>query len=221
MDTRANHQRVQESLLTPLERPVLAWLARHLPSWTKPDHLTLIGFAAMFLAGLAYWGASQDPAFFHLASLFVLLNWFGDSLDGTLARHRRKLRPRYGFYVDHIIDSFGILFLFGGLALSGYISERTALVFLISYFLFAINTYLATHALGVFEISFWKLGPTELRILLVVGNCVAAVKPNVSLAGGSWLLFDVGAGVGAVVMTIAAVAASIRNTRTLYNLERV
>lgn len=213
--------RLQESLLAPLERRVLAWLARHTPSRIGPDHLTLLGFAGWLLAGLCYAGARWWPASLLLVNVWIAINWLGDSLDGTLARFRNKLRPRYGFYVDHIIDTFGALFVMGGLGLSGYISPLVALALLVSFFMLAINTYLATYTIGKFELSFWKFGPTELRILLAIGNLVALVRPRVSLFGARYLFFDVGGVIGAVSMTVLLIVWVVRNTRTLYNAERV
>jgi archaetidylinositol phosphate synthase len=120
----------------------------------------------------------------------LALNWLGDSLDGTLARFRRRLRPRYGFYVDHMVDSFGALGLMGGLALSGYMHPVIAIGLLIAFLMLSIQSYLATHTLGEFRLSFWRFGPTEMRILLVVGNLALLWKPRVHFAGSDYRLFD-------------------------------
>src|SRR5438445_5172499 len=168
--TFSDAKREQTSILAPLERAALRALARRMPGWVNSDHLSVLGFAAMFLAGVCYALSKQNPLTLHAVNVFIFLNWFGDSLDGTLARYRNRQRPRYGFYVDHIIDTFGALFLLFGIALSGYMSERIAAAVLISYFMLAINSYLAAYSIGVFKISQWKLGPTELRLLMVVGN---------------------------------------------------
>src|SRR5262245_50729370 len=104
--------RQQESFLRPLEKPALLWLARRMPAWVTPDHLTILGFVAMITAGICYALARHHPLALLAAVACLGLNWFGDSLDGTLARFREKQRPRYGFYVDHIVDTFGALFLF-------------------------------------------------------------------------------------------------------------
>ena len=217
----AKSVRVQDSLLAPLERPVLAWLVRRLPASTTPDHLTLLGFAAMLLAGVSYALTGFDVLFFHLVNFFLLLNWFGDSLDGTLARHTGKLRPRYGFYVDHMIDAFGTLFLVGGMAVSGVMGERAAMTLLTAYLLMSIHSYLCSQTLGVFRISFFGFSPTELRILLAVGNLVAIGKPVVRIAGEPYRLFDAGALVASAVMGCVLLASSIATARRLYRLERV
>src|SRR5208282_4790520 len=131
-----------------------------------------------------------------LAIVFFVLNWFGDSLDGTLARVRNRQRPRYGFYLDHVLDAFGSVFIFAGLALSGYMSERIAIGLLVAYLLLSIEVYLTTHTIGEFHLSFAAFSPTELRLLLIAGNIALLFKPLVLLAGKPFLLFDVGGAIG-------------------------
>jgi phosphatidylglycerophosphate synthase len=213
--------RQQTSLLAPLERVCLKWLAGNLPSWVKPDHLTLLGFAAMFVAGVCYALAQWWPAALLIVNLCLAINWFGDSLDGTLARARNKQRPRYGFYVDHIIDAFGILFVICGLALSGYMSWTIALAMLVAYFLLSIDVYLATYTIGTFKLSFYKFSPTELRILLAIGNIWAMSHPTSRAFGDSHLFFDIGAVIAMSLMAIVLVISVTRNTIMLYRAERV
>ena len=141
-------------------------LAARMPLWVTSDHLTLLGFVAMSLAGASYLLARRHPVGLLLATACLALNWFGDSLDGTLARVRNQQRPRYGFYVDHMVDSFGALFLMTGLATSGYVDWRIAMGMLVTFLLLSIETYLASYTLGIFRLSFAKFGPTEIRILL-------------------------------------------------------
>src|SRR6476620_1676029 len=172
-------KREQTSILAPLERAALRGLARRMPRRINSDHLSLLGLVAMFMAGVCYAASGQNPLMLHLVNLFIFLNWFGDSLDGTLARYRDRQRPRYGFYVDHIIDTFGALFFIFGLALSGFMSERVAAALLIVFLMLAINSYLAAYALGVFKISQWKMGPTEMRLLLIIGNVFLIYRPRV------------------------------------------
>src|ERR1044071_7925374 len=135
--------REQTSVLAPLERAALRGLARRMPRWVKYDHLSLLGLVSMFVGGILYAASGDNPGLLHAVNVCIFLNWFGDSLDGTLARYRDRQRPRYGFYVDHIIDTFGTMFLILGLALSGYMSERIAAVLLIVFLMLAINSYLA------------------------------------------------------------------------------
>jgi phosphatidylglycerophosphate synthase len=211
--------REQTSILAPLERAVLRGLARRMPAWVNSDHLSVLGLVGMLMAGACYAASKKNPLMLHLVNIFIFLNWFGDSLDGTLARYRDRQRPRYGFYVDHIIDTFGALFLLFGLALSGYMSERVAAAVLIVFFMLAINSYLAAYALGVFKLSQWKMGPTEMRLLLIIGNVFLIYHPRVYHR--RYLLFDVGGVIAIIGMALILVVLSIQHTHTLYKLERL
>jgi phosphatidylglycerophosphate synthase len=214
-------RRELRGLTAGIEKKALVWLAARTPAWISPDHLTALGLLAMLLAGVAYRFSAETPALLHVVNLALAVNWLGDSLDGTLARFRERCRPRYGFYVDHLVDALGALFLLGGLALSGFMSERVALCLLIAYFLVSINIYLATYTLGVFKISFGPVGGTELRLLLAIGNLALLVQPHFTLLGREFLLYDA-AGLAAIAALVVALAVTTaRNTRTLYRLERV
>ena len=212
--------RVQQSLLATVEKKSLVWLARRLPAWVKPDHLTALGFASMILAGASYALARIWPPSLLIVNIWLAVNWFGDSLDGTLARERQRQRPRYGFYVDHIVDSLGALFVIAGLGFSGYMNWWIAMGLLLSFYLLPINAYLATYTLGTFRLSYWKFSPTEIRILLAVGNAVALLRPTVRLIPMHPRFFDV-SGVVAIASMAAVLAVSVvRNTVALYRLER-
>ena len=213
--------REQVSFLAPLEKKCLIWLARHMPAWISPDHLTVLGLAAMLGAGLSYWYARTSRAGLVLAIVCLAINWFGDSLDGTLARVRNKQRPKYGFYVDHIVDALGTFFLLAGLGFSGYMSERIAAGLLIVYFMLSIEVYLATYTLGAFHLSFWKFSPTELRLLLMIGNLALMRWPMGRLFGYSYPLFDIGGVVGFIGMSLMLIVAIARHTAALYRAERV
>ncbi len=214
-------KREQTSILSPLEQIALRWLVKRLPTWVSPDHLSILGLLAMLLAGVGYFFSKGNIQFLHLVNFCLALNWFGDSLDGTLARFRNKQRPKYGFYVDHMIDTFGTLFLMVGLIMSGFISERVGLGVLIVYFMLSINSYLAAYSLNVFSISFWKFSPTELRILLAIGNLALFKFKYCNLLGQKYLLYDVGGVVSIVGMGAMLVVSSLKNTKTLYEKERV
>jgi len=192
-----------------------------MPPWVNSDHLTLLGFVAMFFAGLGYWASSWDRRALIGVIAALAVNWFGDSLDGTLARVRHRLRPRYGFYVDHITDAVGTFFLMGGLALSSFMSPSIALGLLIAYFLLSIEVYLTTYTIGAFHLSFWSFGPTELRLLLVIGNIALFFRPVVMLFGRQFLLFDVGGAIGIAGMALMLVWSAARHTRMLYQAERL
>lgn len=192
-----------------------------MPAWVGPDHLTLLGFGAMIAAGICYYLAASNEYWLVGVIVCLAVNWFGDSLDGTLARVRDQQRPRYGFYVDHVVDAFGTLFLIGGLGLSGYMSGTLAMALLLAYYLVSIEAYLATYCVGVFKLSFGWWGPTELRILLAIGNLVLLERSVVTIAGERYLLCDVGAVIAIIGLGIAAVVSAIRNTRRLYDEERL
>jgi len=214
-------ERKQLSMLASAEKKTLVWLAHRMPAWVNSDHLTVLGFVAMFFAGLGYWAASRDRMALIAVIGALAVNWFGDSLDGTLARVRNRLRPRYGFYVDHITDAVGTFFLMGGLALSTYMSPWIALGLLIAYFLLSIEVYLTTYTIGSFHLSFWSFGPTELRLLLCAGNIALFFRPVVKLFGREFLLFDVGGAIGIAGMALMLIWAAARHTRMLYRAERL
>jgi len=213
--------RAQVSFLAPVEKRCLIWMAERTPSRINSDHLTALGLAGLVGAGLSYWYARWNRLGLLLVIVCLAVNWLGDSLDGTLARVRNKQRPRYGFYVDHVVDAFGTFFLLAGLGLSGYMSEGIAAGLLIVYFMLSIEVYLATYALGTFHLSFWKFSPTELRILLAIGNVALLFRPVVGVFGARYRLFDVGGAVGIAGMTLMLLTAVVRHTRALYDSERV
>lgn len=212
-------KRIQQSFLANLEKRTLIWLAAHMPRWVNSDHLTLLGLFSMAAAGAAYWWAATNRAGLLLVILCLALNWFGDSLDGTLARFRNHSRPRYGFYVDHIVDAFSALFLLGGLALSGYMAPLVALGLLVAYLMLSVEIYLASYTLGDFKISYFKMGPTELRILLSLGNLVLLWKSSVFLLGRAHRLFDVAGTIGISGMLLIMVISVVRNTTRLFRQE--
>jgi archaetidylinositol phosphate synthase len=214
-------KRVQESWVAAHEKRALLWLAARTPKSIGSDHLTALGLAAQIGAGLCYALAPWNKYALLGVIVCLALNWLGDSLDGTLARARQQLRPRYGFYVDHMVDSFGALALMGGLALSGYMQPWIAIGLLIAFLMLSIQTYLATHALGEFRLSFWRFGPTELRILLAVGNLALLWKPSIHFLGGYYRLFDVGGVIGLAGMALIVIFFTAENTVRLYREERI
>jgi phosphatidylglycerophosphate synthase len=170
MDKIAEHTRVNDILLGPLERPTLRWLAAHMPAWVTPDTCTVIGTLGALLTLVSYGLSNLSPGYLWLASLGFLINWFGDSLDGTLARYRQIERPRYGYYIDHTIDIVCQAMIFLGLGLTPYVSFNIACLALIGYLLLSALAFLRTHVAGEFKISYGKLGPTESRVIAVLLN---------------------------------------------------
>jgi len=210
------HTRDNRSLLAAVERQTLIWIARRLPARVHSDHLSALGLGAMALAGASFAAYRVTPWAVVGVLVALIANWFGDSLDGTVARVRDQQRPRYGFYVDHVIDLAGTTCLLAGLACSSLMSPLVAVMALAGFLLVSAETYLATHASGVFRMSHMGFGPTELRILIALGAIKAAIDPWVSFGTmGSIRLFDVGALVAAAGMTFVFAASAVRNTQAL------
>jgi phosphatidylglycerophosphate synthase len=215
------HVREHHSALASIEKRALVWIAKRLPTSINSDHLSVLGLGSMVAAGIAFvlfrfspWAAAP------LVVLCLTANWFGDSLDGTVARVRGHQRPRYGFYVDHVIDLAGAVFLLTGLAVSDLMNPLLAVVLLAAYLLVSAESYLATHAAGIFRMSFLGLGPTELRLVIAAGALKAAQSPVVEIAGvGSFRLFDIGSIVAIIGISIAFIVSALRNTRALYRAE--
>jgi phosphatidylglycerophosphate synthase len=220
--TAAAHVRDNSSISAGLEKQLLVWIARRLPRAITSDHLSMLGLASMAAAGLAF-AAFRLTEWAALGVVVALIaNWFGDSLDGTVARVREQQRPRYGFYVDHIIDLAGTAMLMVGMACSGLMHPVIAGAVLTGYLLVSSETYLATHASGVFRMSFLGFGPTELRLVLMIGALRAAQDAWVHPFGaGSVRLFDIGGVVATSGLLTAFVVSSIRNTRALYLAEPI
>lgn len=213
--------RKQEGFTARVEKTVLLWLAERTPQWVNSDHLTVLGFTAQLMAGAGYALARWDRYALLVVIAALALNWLGDSLDGTLARYRQLQRPRYGFYVDHMVDSIGALALMGGLAVSGFMHPYIAIGLLVGFLLLSIQSYLATYTLGEFRLSFCRFGPTELRILLAIGNIALFFRLIVHIFGKAYRLFDVGGLIGLIGMGLMLIVWTIQNTRKLYEQERI
>ena len=210
--------REHNSVLAASEKRLLVNIAGRLPAWINSDHLTFTGAVAMLGIGVCYWAGGG--ALWMVIPLLAL-NWFGDSLDGTLARVRKQERPRYGYYVDHVLDAVGFACLFGGLILGGHMSPVIGLGFLAAYFLVISEISMATHARGKFKMAFMKVGPTELRIILAAGTIQLMRSDSFLMLGREWLLFDVGGLVAAAGMLIAFATAAVTNGVALYKEERL
>jgi archaetidylinositol phosphate synthase len=215
-----DHVRLNTSVLASIEKRALIWIARRLPPWLNSDHLTLLAALSIAGAGGAFWAARYWlPALWFVVAALAL-NWFGDSLDGTLARVRKHERPRYGFYVDHVLDVVGISVLIGGMALSGFITPVVGLTLLVAYLLVSSEVFLATAVNGQFRMSFLSVGPTEMRIILAAGALRLLAGPTVNPFGmGDVLLFDVGAVVAIVGLAVALITSAGRTTMALYHAE--
>ncbi len=186
------HKRVNDILLGPLERPALKWLAAHTPAWIGPDHMTLIGILGTLVIVAGYWLSNLHTGYLWLASLGFVINWYGDSLDGTIARYRHKERPVYGFFVDHTVDAFSEVLVFIGMGLSPFVRLDLALLALVGYMLLSILVYLRTCIKGEFVISYGKLGPTEARLIAIGANTLIFFigNPGLTLLGFSATVYD-------------------------------
>ncbi|SPE20176.1 CDP-alcohol phosphatidyltransferase [Candidatus Sulfotelmatomonas gaucii] len=214
-----NARRVNQALTARLEKRALQWMAVRAPNWVSSDQLTALGFGAQIGAGIFYALTRFDRRALLLVILFLGLNWLGDSLDGTLARVRRQERPRYGFYVDHMVDILGAVALMCGLGCSGLLHWPVAMAMLIAFLILSGESYLATYTLGRFELSQGLFGPTEIRILLAIGNLAVLRSPYSTVFGHKFLLFDLGGAIAAAGMGAMALAVAARHTAQLYRDE--
>lgn len=218
----SSHTRVNDILLGPIERPVLQWLARHMPAWVSPDKLTTFGVMGSGLIFFSYWGTQYSKHFLWLASLGFIINWFGDSLDGTLARYRNIQRPRYGFFVDHMTDALSMVLVFLGLGLSPFVRLDVACLALIGYLLMSILVYVRTCVVGEFKISYAKIGPTEMRVLAILANTLVYIAGNpqfkilfIELSVYDWIGLLV-----FLVLTGACLITTLRQVRLLANIDQ-
>jgi phosphatidylglycerophosphate synthase len=211
--------RVNVSLTANAEKRVLVWMAERAPRWVTSDGLTVMGLLAQVGAGAFYVVSRFERGGLLGVILCIVLNWLGDSLDGTLARVRQMQRPRYGFYVDHMVDVFGALALMGGLACSGMLHWQIAVGMLVAFLVLSSESFLATYTLGRFEMSQGIFGPTEIRILLIVGNLALLHSRYATVSGHRLLLFDVGGVIATLAMFAMAVRVTVRHTLQLYRAE--
>jgi archaetidylinositol phosphate synthase len=212
-------RRVNQALTASIEKRALVWMAERAPAWLTSDQLTILGLSAQIAAGVCYGLARYDRRALLLVIVCIALNWLGDSLDGTLARVRCQQRPRYGFYVDHMVDLFGAIALMCGLGCSDLVHWPIAIAMLIAFLLLSSESFLATYTLSCFQLSQGLFGPTEIRILLIIGNLALMRSPYATIFGCRLLLFDVGGAIGAAVMFAMAIAITLRHTAELYRQE--
>lgn len=220
MAAATTHSRVNDGLLAQAERRTLIWLAHRLPARIHSDHLTALAVVGTAIASLSFALARWFPVALVGVVLGLAINWFGDSLDGTLARVRRQERPRFGYYVDHVLDVVGATMLMGGLACSGYMTPLVALAVLVAYLLVSAEVFLSTAVGGVFRMSFVRIGPTELRVLIAAGALSLLRWPTVALPGvGRVQVFDVAGVVATGGLLLALGTSAVLMGRQLYLAE--
>ncbi len=215
----ASARRINQSLTATVEKRALTWMAERAPRWVTSDGLTALGLFAQIGAGLFYRLSRYDKSGLIGVIVCIVLNWFGDSMDGTLARVRNQQRPRYGFYVDHVVDIFGATALMCGLGGSDFLHWQVAMAMLVAFLLLSAESYLATYTLSCFQMSQGMFGPTEIRILLIIGNLVLLRSPYATVLGHRLLLFDLGGTIAAIAMFAMAIGVALRHTAELYRQE--
>ncbi len=211
------HTRVNQTLTAPFERPALQWLAARSPVWITPDVLTAIGVAGSVACFLGYWLSGENVLWLWLVNAGLAVNWYGDSLDGTLARYRKIERPKFGFYIDHTVDAVSEFLTIIGIGMSPFLRMDIAAFALIGYLLMSVHVYVRTAVDGVFKISYGRFGPTELRIIIALVNVAIIVAADWFLAPVAWGLkpFDL-IGIGlAAALTLVFVVASLRHAAVL------
>jgi archaetidylinositol phosphate synthase len=215
----ANALRINHSLTAASEKRALMWMAERAPQWLTSDQLTVLGLLAQIGAGAFYVVSRYNEYGLLGVIVCIVLNWFGDSMDGTLARVRNQQRPRYGFYVDHMVDILGATALMCGLGLSGFVHWPIAIAMLLGFLLLSAESYLATYTLSRFEMSQGVFGPTEIRILLIAGNLALLRSPYATVWGHKFLLFDIGGVLAATAMFAMTIGVTVRHTAELYRQE--
>jgi phosphatidylglycerophosphate synthase len=215
------HERTSRFLFSRLEKKILPRMAGALPSWVMPDHLTFLGMTASTAIGASYLMTNRSASWLWAVSAFLIVQWFGDSLDGTLARFRRIERPRYGFYLDHLTDAYSTVVVGIGLGLSPYMLLAVGLSIVIAYLVLSINVYLETHVFGEFSFGYGMLGPTEVRVVLIGLNTTAALVGPVPFTafGLGMTVFDLGGMAAALGMLGLLLSRSVGNLRRLAELE--
>jgi len=180
------HQRVNEPLTASIERPALQWLAKTSPKWITPDVLTTLGVVGSVMCFVGYWLSNQSVWWLWFVNLGFIVNWYGDSLDGTLARYRRIERPKFGFYIDHTVDAVSEFLVIIGIGMSPYMRLDISAFALIGYLLMSVHVYVRTAVEGVFKISYGIFGPTELRLIIMTVNVAIFFFQDFFLSELAW-----------------------------------
>src|SRR5687767_3114017 len=201
-------EREPNFLLAPFERRFLPWLAGKLPRWVLPDDMTALGVLAAFGVCAAYQLTNEDSAWLWAASALLVVQWLGDSLDGTLARVRGIQRPKYGFYLDHMVDAISTAAIGIGLGLSPYMLLSIGTLIVVAYLVLSINVYLESMAFGRFRLGYGYLGPTEIRAVLIALNTALALELGLDfrILELDMTVFDaIGLGIAAVMLVLLTV----------------
>ncbi len=215
-----SENRIQTSFLAKVEKRALIWMGERTPSFISPDMLTYLGFIGLGLSGVAYYLSHLHWGYLILASVGLFINWVGDSLDGTLARVRKKERPKYGYYLDHLVDAFGITAMIFGLAYSGLVHQPFIWLVLALFFIASINTYLATHVVEIFKISYLKVSTTEARVALIILNTVLIFIDSITIGRATLMIVDIIAALTSLFLLVATLRSAILNLSKLNRQEK-
>ncbi len=218
-----NAERIQTSLLNRLEKKALVWFAERQPRWVTSDTLTFFGVAAAVLYAIFCWMARYNVNYLWASSFCLVLNWYGDSLDGTLARIRNTQRPKYGFFIDHSLDALTTCLFCLGLGLSPLMYLSISLFIMGGYLCMSIYTYISTIVLGKFRLTYASLGPTEMRLVIIAVFIFYMYFPmnehTVEVFGEPWTIYD---GIGALVaiaLFVIYIVSLIKDLRALAKVD--
>lgn len=218
-----NAERIQTSILNKLEKKTLVWLAERQPGWVTSDHLTYLGVAAAVLYAMFCWLANFNLNYFWASSFCLILNWYGDSLDGTLARVRQTQRPKYGFFIDHSLDALTTCLFCIGLGLSPLMRMDIALFIMGGYLCMSIYTYISTIILGQFRLTYASLGPTEMRLILIAVCILYIYNPwpevNVNIFSQEWSVYDCTGALVAAALFLIYIVSLIKDLRFLAKID--
>lgn len=219
-DRKAVATRIQQNILARAERRLLNWLCARMPAWVTPDRLTALGFAGAAMVAAGYMLSWINGEWLGLSLAGYVVNWFGDSLDGSIARWRRIERPSYGYFVDHSVDGLATFLMVGAMGLSPYVRFDVALIGVVSYLLLSIHTFLAAKVVGEFRLSYLSGGPTELRLMLMAMTVAMPIVGSQDIGGTNLTVIDLFALTVASILMTLFIVQSFATARVLARRER-
>jgi phosphatidylglycerophosphate synthase len=212
--------RIQENWLAARERQLLTWLCSRMPRWVTPDRLTFLGMVGAFMIFLGYVASALNPSWLLVAIAGYFIQWFGDSMDGSIARYRRIERPSYGYFIDHSCDGLATLLILAGIGLSPYVTMDIAMVALAGYLLLSIHAYLSARVIGEFKLSYLAAGPTELRLILIALTLMMMVLGSGPGLFGRVSGFDIFVGTAGTILILLFIIQTLVTGRRLAQTDR-
>ena len=218
-----NAERIQTSILNAYENRLTKWLAERQPEWVTSDMMSYLGLAAAVFYAFFCWMANFDLNYFYASSACLVVNWYGDGLDGNIARVRGTQRPKYGFFIDHSLDALTTCLFCIGLGLSPLMRLDIALFIMGGYLCLSIYTYLSTIVIGKFKLTYASLGPTEMR-LIIIAVCIFRIYnpwPDVfvKVFGVQWTVYDCIGAIVAAALFLIYVISMIQDLRKLAKID--